>query len=268
MSKVSYNNASDLSTMVSKKMKALNKGKLTLSELDELVKDAQQLYEELVVLRYQAFNHLEKPKTAVREATIAEAVPEEHTAFDFTGITEEKKETSQEEEIGFDFTIDEPIAQEEISFEPVPETVSETTLSQTPEKNEDVKEIPEVKTSKISASNTDEQEDQLPHEIEDNSLYNRFKSEDDDSSLRKKLQNSPIADIKEHISIAKKFEYISQMFSGDTDAYNEAIDFLNNCAKKSDAKQKIDAYPSEYQWDLENKSIQKFIELIDRRYPD
>mgnify|MGYP000362637374 CR=1 FL=1 len=45
----------------------------------------------------------------------------------------------------------------------------------------------------------------------------------DELSLRKKLQNSPIADIKSHISIAKKFEYISIMFEGNSADYDEAI---------------------------------------------
>ena len=90
--------------------------------------------------------------------------------------------------------------------------------------------------------------------------------EDGDLSLRKKLQNSPVSNIKSEISIARRFELVSLLFDNDSDAYDEAIEKLNNCSDGNEAKALLDEYSSSNNWDLEDKVIIKFVELVERRY--
>ena len=85
-------------------------------------------------------------------------------------------------------------------------------------------------------------------------------------SLRKQLQNTPIKDLKDEISIAKKFEYITFMFEGNSELYDEAISILNSCDSGDEAREKLNEYSTKFNWDLENKSIIKFVELVERRY--
>ena len=56
------------------------------------------------------------------------------------------------------------------------------------------------------------------------------------------------------------------MFDGDNVKYESAIQVLNSCADGEEAKDKLNEYSTEYNWDLENKSIIKFVELVERRY--
>ena len=105
----------------------------------------------------------------------------------------------------------------------------------------------------------------LEADRKESSLNDVLKSEAD-LSLRKKLQKSPVQDLRTEISIQKRFEYITAMFSGKKDAYEEAIDVLNACANAEDARIKLSEYSENYNWDLEDKSILKFLELVERRF--
>lgn len=254
MGKTSYKNASELVSELSKKMDKLNEGTLDLRELDALVASSRELYEQLIVLRYKAFDTYGTPESKVeqpiiqKEAEIDIALtPEkeeentEEAIFDFTGVTEMPEQNKETTQPVFDFTADTP---------------------STPQKPETPKE--ELKTSNPFATSDSEAEDDTENE-NPNSLNNFLKKEDD-FSLRKKLQYTPISDIKAHIGIAKKFEYISTMFNGNAAAYEDAIDFLNTCASGKDAQLKLNELVETYKWDLEDKSILKFTELVERRY--
>ena len=256
MGKTSYKNTTELIKDLNDRLNDLNNGQLGLSDLDDLVDSSRELYEHLIVLRHVAFEKAQTntaeslTKTAEKEV-IAEAEEESGIAFDMTqsdaSTTAEKAE--EQTDLHFDFTARE----EEENSSSVGMNDAET--FDQPELQEEVKPAFESTTAQqVSAEET-----------ENASLNDSFKKEDD-LSLRKKLQNTPVADIKTHISIAKKFEYISSLFNGDAEAYDEAIDFLNNCASGQDARLKLNEYTTKYAWDLEDKSIIKFIELVERRY--
>ena len=237
MGKTSYKNTKELIIEVSNQLDKLDQGSLELDELNRLVECGQEIYEQLVILRYKAFDKFgeQQSNKPIIEKTVEPPLAQETEAeaFDFTEISSPK--TKEEPQPSFDFSIDTEID----SKANVPD-------------NEEKSAEKQIKTPK---------ED----ETDFNSLNDVFKSEDD-LSLRKKFQNTPVADIKSNISIAKKFEYISNMFDGNSSEYEESIDFLNTCASGEDARLKLNELTSKYKWDLEDKSIIKFIELVERRY--
>ncbi len=275
MGKTSYKNTRELIQTLSENIDRLNSGKLNVDELDALVQSSRDLYELLVVLRYKAFDKglgatqahpaeavVETPKITQEEK---KEKPAEEPLFDFTAMSEpEPKETAKpaEEENGFDFTLDEAAAEsEKESAKPSKEKEEiKHTNTKAPEPEEEpVKQAPFATSQALKSEADDEEED------DNNSLNDLFKNEED-LSLRKKFQNTPISDIKTHISIAKKFEYINSLFEGDSTAYNEAIEVLNDGSDAAEARSKLDDYSKQYNWNLEDKSIIKFIELVERRY--
>ena len=230
MGKTSYKNTKELIKELSNQLDNLDRGNLELEDLNRLVENGQELYEQLVILRYKAFDKYGAPKSpaAEIEEKPIEKAPEkaDEAIFDFTEMS--TPEVQNDPQPSFDFSID-------------PEAV---------EKDEKV--APQKKSS-------------LSDETEGNSLHDALKS-GDDLSLRKKFQNTPVTDIKSNISIAKKFEYISNMFDGNSAVYEESIEFLNTCATGDDARLKLNELTTKFSWDLEDKSIIKFIELVERRY--
>ncbi len=251
MGKTSFNSTSELIKNLSEKINDLNSGKLSLSDLDLLVKDSQALYEQLIILRYKAYDTLGEPMRQAAE------IKEEPIVIQ---PDQPKNEPQEIEEIPFDFS--------GITSTPQPEAQEEPVAQDEPELNEPEIEEPVPVTEptpvkRMSAPIEDEDEDEKDEAV--NSLNDIFKK-DEDQSLRKIFQNSPISDIKSQISIGKKFEYISSMFKGDALAYEDAIDFLNTAANGNEAKLKLNELTHKYDWDLEDKSIIKFIELVERRY--
>lgn len=247
MGKTSYKNTTELVNEIASKLDDLNSGNLSISELDDLVNSGKDLYEHLIILRYKAFDQHGEP---VQEEVVIEEEPAaveteepEVSPFDFSGFSEPEETVEEEEDQPiFDLTGDVSAVEEVEEPVAVEETIEEA-------KEEETKEEPT-----------------LFEEDPSNSLHDVLKQEEDEVSLRKQLQNSPVSDLKSHISIAKKFEYISNMFGGDSEAYEEAIDFLNTCATGNDARLKLNEYTTKYTWNLEDKSIVKFIELVERRY--
>ena len=245
----------ELSERLHEKIKELAEGKLDIKELEALTDDARELYERLLILKYKAYEQYGKPKEeTVKEKVepikeelkqLVEAEPEAvEGSIDFSRITEVKEE--EVEQVGFDFSAIEEETQEEIDAE---------------EPKEDVIEI--AKDIQVDAFK-DSHVEKLEAEDE-NSLNEKLKSEEE-QSLRKQFQSAPVSDIKKEISIAKKFEYITFMFEGKNELYEAAIEDLNNCASGEEAKNKLNDYAVKHNWDLENKSIIKFVELVERRY--
>lgn len=243
MGKTSFNNPSELIKHLSDKINDLNSGKLSLSDLDLLVAHSQSLYEQLIILRYKAFDTFGEPlkkEAPIKEEPIIiqpelpknEPIDLAEIPFDFSGITHVHEPTIEAEPAKIESIVEQPI-------------------------------IPAAPLTKISKTENDEEEED--DQTMSNSLNDTLKKEED-QSLRKIFQNSPISDIKSQISIGKKFEYISSMFKGNAAEYEDAIDFLNTATNGNEAKLKLNELTNKYSWDLEDKSIIKFIELVERRY--
>lgn len=283
MGKTSYKRMKDLSKKIHKKIDKLEDGKLHLDEIEELVNDTRDLYERLVVVKFKAYEKYGEPSSAKEEEiveevkeVVEEVIPEkepvkEEAPFDFSeGITE-----TEVEQPAFDFDLGDDSTQEEpepIEEEPAKESIEPEPLmvksdDVTVKTHEEPKEtFPKADDVKTNTSDIFMESHVEKHEPEDvNTLNSQLKAEEEES-LRKKLQKTPIADLKSEISIAKKFEYITFMFDGKNELYEEAINALNSCSNGDEAKDKLNEFSTKYNWDLENKSIMKFVELVERRY--
>lgn len=242
----------ELRKNIEEKLEALEKGSLELSELEGLVEASRELYERLLIVKYKAYEKYGEPQTEEEqpEAKVVEAkeeIIEEVAPNDFTA-----EEEVEEAQPSFDFSM--------MSEEKEEATVSEEVVEEEETLVQEQEEVAEDEVDIFKESHTEKVEEE-----DENSLNQKLKGEDH-QSLRKKLQSSPVSDIKKEISIAKKFEYITFMFDGKNDIYEAAIEDLNNCSNGEEAKNKLNEYSTKYKWDLENKSIIKFVELVERRY--
>lgn len=256
MGKTSHQNIEKLIAEIAAKIAQLKDGKLPMNELESLVTLSVDLHERLAVLRHLAYQKYGEPETEKITAENQKTEsPQVETAFDFSSITESMKdeviETKKPEPTPtFDFSVTaDPVAKNEKKSEPI-----------------------------IAVEETQKSLHVIREEIkQESSLHEKFQAEQDvplneklkqaeELPLRKKLGLQPIADLRTEIGIGKKFEYINFLFAGDAKAYETAITELNNCANAEAAKQKLNVYASVYRWDLEDKTIIKFVELVERRF--
>lgn len=266
MGKTSVESMKSLNKKLQDQIEKLEAGKLELSEIEEMVNDARELYERLLILKYKAYEKFGEPIAEKEEKPVQNVKPVQEPI-----IEEVKEEPKPLEESSFDFS--DGISEEEVVEQPAFDFSMDQEIEM--EKSEDISvktheeptdHFPEDTDIKTNTSDIFKESHVERFEKEDgNSLNEKLKTEQEES-LRKKLQRTPVSDLRSEISIAKKFEYITFMFEGKNEKYEEAINSLNNCSDGEEARDKLNEYSTQYNWDLENKSIMKFVELVERRY--
>ncbi len=92
-----------------------------------------------------------------------------------------------------------------------------------------------------------------------NDLLSRIAKNTD---LATQLQNRPVKDLKNAISLNDKIWFIRELFSGDADTYNAIIEKINNADSLESGIQIIEAFS----WDKEQDSTKQFLELIYRKF--
>ena len=277
MGKTSYQNIKELVANLATQIDDLDKGNLSLEELEQLVENSKDVYERLVVIRHKAYERLTENSTEAQEKlnsieddssleieesisgteTTSENEKEVIAEQEVESIEESEEKNEEEEEVqpAFDFSVDMEAVEADAGAQ---ESAAEEVLAE--EETTEEQEVEEQSAGEI------QQESEIPASSASSSLSLNDLLGGGEQSLRKKLQNTPVEDITSEISIARKFELINCMFEGKDDAYENAIQTLNNCSGAEEAREKLGEYSSSFKWDLENKAIVKFVELVERRY--
>jgi len=249
MGKTSYQSITEIVNQIKSKVESLNNGDLNLDELDKLTNNSRELYERLIVLRHKAFENISGNESIVEEENqdIENTIEDEKQKDFQTEVVEINEVEPIEENMMFDFS--EPI--EKI------ERVKRVEVEQIDEdENNDEAEI--IKENKSESSTLNES-----FSSNTDSLNDAFKSK---MSLADKLTNSKIGDLKSAIDINKKFAFISDLFSGSNENYNEAVNALNSCGSADKAKELLNQLSNKNHWDVENQTVEKFVDLVERRY--
>jgi hypothetical protein len=218
----------------------LNQGALSVQELEGLTEVSRELHERLIIIRYKAYtNEASDESSAI---TVAAEPAEQNLPKEV--IVEQVK---QEEEpsvpspaplaFGFDFKVG---AAENLESEPV----------KTPVKEEKKQSIP-VEKSKEAVASGSSINDKLANEA---------------SSLAEKLGKSKIEDLRKAIGLNQKFGLISDLFGGDADSYDLALDRFNSCTDMEEATSLFNEEKRARKWEDEDSQALELYSLIERRY--
>jgi hypothetical protein len=83
-----------------------------------------------------------------------------------------------------------------------------------------------------------------------------------DRHLKTRIEN-----IKSAIPLNQKFVFINELFQGDTSAYHQALNELEQCGTYQAATELLmDKYAKNYGWDMEGEEVGAFFEIIERKY--
>ncbi len=151
---------------------------------------------------------------------------------------------------------------------PVSEISNEVVLPQANLSQERAKEFskPSAKATPL-ATLFDEPEtlaDKFPGQA---SLYDKISATKEDKSLASKLQKNPVSDLKKSIGINEKFAFINELFDGDLNEYNNAIEQLNNSSNYEEANSFLqNVLIAQYNWNDESESLLKLRNLLERRF--
>jgi len=161
-----------------------------------------------------------------------------------------------------------------VRTEPIPEIVEPAPAE---EKKPVVKSIrakqpsedKEKKTDKISTYEKPDTANQEPGIIADkftgkstniNEQLGTFKAEDDVTEL---MKSKPIQNLKAAIGLNDKFLFIREIFNGDKEAYDQAINRLEEAGSTEDAKAVIVSYTGISE---ESEAVKQLMDLVKRKH--
>lgn len=99
------------------------------------------------------------------------------------------------------------------------------------------------------------------------SVHEKIGVKKSSGSLLEKLKMQPIANLKSAIAINQRFLFSNELFKGNMEAFNQAINELNHLESLDEALRFINLQLAEkYLWDYENPTVVQFVELVERRY--
>lgn len=234
----------------------INKGSVGLEEFEVTLRDARELYERLVILRYKAIedrnlmgmsssgstseNEVEEPPQSTEEIPLAAKQ---------ISLIDSIEEIAREAPPAPEPKAPEP--PKPVAKEPGPP--AEKVKDSAPEKKEPKKaEEPDKpkRSAVIPPPNVQEQKrDEMPDTLAD------------------KLGQSRINDLTVAIGLNQKFQFINELFDGDADAYRNAVKTLNHCDSLEEAKQLVkNEWMKPFNWDEEDSLTLTFLNLVERRY--
>ncbi|MDP4716484.1 MAG: hypothetical protein NWQ44_01780 [Flavobacteriales bacterium] len=263
----------ELSDDLHNNINELLSGKMSPEQTQHLVELCSELYEKLIVLRFKAFTETITPAEkmqavletsepikidttpvstppelanqvnlidAIKEVEqVAEQDPEESVAKGaeqgpVEGVTQgaeqdSTKEASQEEEI------EDEGDDEEIVFQLIPN-------------DEPAIEAPKGEVKPMV------------------SLNDTFKENaNQQASIAKKLEGSPISDLKKNISLNQRFQFCKDLFKGNNQEYELTLEKLNN-TNRDEAMRILQTLRDKYSWNPESMAAKDFTDLVNRRY--
>ncbi|TVR39364.1 MAG: hypothetical protein EA392_06350 [Cryomorphaceae bacterium] len=227
----------------------INNGTVGLEEFEVTLRDARELYERLVILRYKAIEDrnlmgMGGTRPSASKVEEPQAPPPQPLAPKQISLIDSIEEISREQQ-------DEPELPQPPPPPPPPAQPEPRAAAPKPVPPPTPEPAPAPVQKPVSRSRSEV----IPP------------SEGRPESLADKLSHTKIADLTVAIGLNQKFRFIKELFGGDADAYNQALKKLNTCNDISSARQWVEQeLKTTYEWDEEDQLTLTFLSLIERRY--
>lgn len=225
---------------------------------------------EEVVIRFELGHSLENQTAETKTVEIhpqptIQLIKEEEVLPETTSEVEEPVVDTSEEEI----PKVEEISSENLALEE--EELRVPTDEENQEEPEPEKPVEEEKTTaeKPVDENVLKQrvdQDALSLGIQEGvELNERNKAED--NSLANRLRKSKITDLKASIGLNERFLFANELFNGNMEAFNRALNELNHIDSKEGADYFINMQLKErYSWNDDSEVTLRFLDLVERRF--
>jgi hypothetical protein len=277
---------------LTQKLSQLESGDLSQAEMENLVDDARELYERLVVLRYKIYEtnvlgpreevnplisaHIE-PISEVSEnqpfdlfemnveEEVAEEVPSEEAEAHIVEF-EETSEEHSELEVAMDLT-EEVAAEHEVEI-PIEQVFVEEVSHSNPIQEEFQAEELFSAEEPVKLELHEEPQVNVLDEIKDleTTSINSAWILQIEQSIRADRSVFPLDTLIGSFSLNEKLQFINELFEGSSDAFSTATKKLNDLADMKEAREQLCAYATDHKWDLDSEIVEDFIFKICRRY--
>jgi len=170
-----------------------------------------------------------------------------------------------------------PLEEQQAPITEVPETIAPAEITPDPEPNEAVvneaapEEVPEPTPEPAPTSVADTQEVESHFQdfgIEKNNSGREInENTTSEESLFDRFKKQPVTNLKTAIGLNERFQFTNELFNGDMEAFNRALEELNFMESYEDSQRLINLQLAlRYNWQDENESVAAFRELVDRKF--
>jgi hypothetical protein len=261
---------------------SLEKGELSLEELNELELVTRTLHERSIILRYKAFEtsvlgEESDPNEDDNRPPSETEAEEEVTAEPTETVEVEAEETDEsEDEPAFDFAIfdeesteeeaepvaeTEPVAPEPFTPEPPAEALeaegSEEPAEEIAVEPEPVEEVQPEPVSEPELVPT-------PTTASGSAFLDRFAQQD--NSLAGRFSAGPLESLIGAFGLNERLRFINDLFDGSSEKFSDAIKALDTQSSLDNARTKVAGYAEENEWDPEEEVVAEFMNYLNRRY--
>jgi len=237
-----YKNLKDLTKSLSNGINKLESGKLDSNELTSLLEDARTLHERITVLQYLAF----KKEVKVKE------------------VKKQKKEPKKQQG-SFELNFGAPEIIEETSIEDQYESKTDELDDNTPLNQTNLLDAIEEHVEDVDAEEDSKDISEKTNLDNSTSINDTFAGDAPKKTVADKLSRQPIKDLKSAIGLNQKFLFMNDLFEGENEIFNNAINKINSFNTLPEAIAFIDSDLSSA-WDKENSSVLNFMDLVERRF--
>ena len=237
-----YKNLKDLTKSLSNGINKLESGKLDSNELTSLLEDARTLHERITVLQYLAF----KKEVKVKE------------------VKKQKKEPKKQQG-SFELNFGAPEIIEETSIEDQYESKTDELDDNTPLNQTNLLDAIEERVEDVDAEEDNKYGVEKTNLDNSTSINDTFARGTPEKTVADKLSRQPIKDLKSAIGLNQKFLFMNDLFEGENELFNNAINKINSFNTLPEAIAFIDSDLSSA-WDKENSSVLNFMDLVERRF--
>ena len=260
----------------------LEKGELNESELENFQQLSKDLYERAIVLNYKAkekkvfesdssYNapRNEAPsKEEVEKEKENEVVEKSEEVEDKQTITKDSPEESQESDelFSFDFS-DKDSKSESEKPEQEKESSKDTTEESQIEKQQYDVVAEEEKEPKSQTTVTTERATHISSDDTTVSFYERF-TQVHDQSLLEALASQKIDSLKGAFGLNDRLQIINELFDGKSEEFNEAVETLDHQNTGDSARKKLSEIAAQHQWEPDNRVVENFVKMVERRYAE
>jgi len=278
----------ELSEELHTKINALLSGNMSPEQTQHLVELCSELYEKLIVLRFKAFS--ETVTAAEKMQAVLETVqpikidttPVNQTPIELVNqvnLIDAIKEVEQV--VAQDSSKDAPqgpaegVAQDANALQDATQGLEEGTSQEEEEEGDDEDIVfqlipndePVAETPEMTVVTEATVEDAPKGEVKPMvSLNDTFKENaNQQSSIVKKLEGSPISDLKKNISLNQRFQFCKDLFKGNNQEYEVTLEKLNN-TNRDEAMRVLQGLKDKYSWNPDSMAAKDFTDLVNRRY--
>ena len=239
-----YKNLKDLTKSLSNGINKLESGKLDSNELTSLLEDSRTLHERITVLQYLAFEKDVKVKE----------------------VKKQKKE-SKKQQGSFELNFGTPGIIEDTSVENSHESKTDELDDDTPLNQTNLLDAIDEHVENVDAEEGNKYKVEKPNLNNSTSINDSFASGTPEKTVADKLSRQPIQDLKSAIGLNQKFLFMNDLFEGDNELFNSAINKINTFITLPEAIEFIEGELSSA-WDKENSSVLNFnfMDLVERRF--